>query len=90
MGQFDTNYIIFINVKIFKTHFFQKKNLLRKMTNVMEYVRLYHLSKWNPQNKLIIWQTCVQVNTKVLGTRVYNTHARLTCVVLQSDTLCRA
>jgi hypothetical protein len=54
MGQFDTNYIIFINVKIFKTHFFQKKNLLRKMTNVMEYVRLYHLSKWNPQNKLII------------------------------------
>jgi hypothetical protein len=51
MGQFDTNYIIFINVKIFQKHiFFRNKNLLRKMTNVMEYVRLYHLSKWNPQN----------------------------------------
>jgi hypothetical protein len=31
----------------------------------MKYLEIYHLSKWNPQNQLIIQQTCVQV-TKLL------------------------
>jgi hypothetical protein len=25
----------------------------------MKYLRIYHLLKWNPQNELTIWQTCV-------------------------------
>jgi hypothetical protein len=33
--------------------------------HLMEYLRIYHLSKWNPQNSLIHRQMCVKA-TKVL------------------------
>jgi hypothetical protein len=53
-------YNIFRYVKIFKIYFLNKK-----IKNLMEYLRIYHLLKLNPPNLLIIQLTCVEV-AKVL------------------------
>jgi hypothetical protein len=46
LGQFNTNYIIFRNIEIFKEIFFSKI----KFKNMMKYLGIYHLSYWDPQN----------------------------------------
>jgi len=47
-GQFNTHYIIFRNVEMF--NFFLETFFLKENKNLMEYLWIYHLLKWNPQN----------------------------------------
>ncbi len=54
LGQLNSNYIVQ------NSDFFGGK-----IKNLMEYLKIYHLWKWNRQNYLIIQQTCFKV-TKVL------------------------
>jgi len=37
-----------------------KTSCSEKIKNMMEYLKTYHLLKWNPQNKFIIQQPCVE------------------------------
>jgi hypothetical protein len=36
LGSFNTNYVIFRNVKIFKKYFFQKKNIVKEIKIIFE------------------------------------------------------
>jgi len=45
LGQFNTNYIIFRNVEIFKKYFFQIKKYIVKENS--GYLRIVHLLKWS-------------------------------------------
>jgi hypothetical protein len=50
LGPFDTNYIIFRNVEVFNNFFFPEILCMwRKTRNLIEYLGIYFLSKWNPQ-----------------------------------------
>ncbi len=60
LGSFDTDYIIFRNIKIFIKN--KEQNFVKETVG---FSGIFYLLKWNFQNKLIIQQTYVKV-AKVL------------------------